>query len=171
MRHRNSKDEVQIFVSYAHLDPPLFRDSLLSLMRWPGVKVTVWTDETILPGSVPDQQIRTALEGMHIFVALITPLFDASRYIHEVEVPAAKRRNKKGEVLIAPVVVTDPGGTKCGWLLKLERLPHKKKSWAKIREECMPTAGIDIAQQPLRDGIEKLVDLVRSRRMRGKSMV
>ncbi len=158
------RDDVQVFVSYAHLDPPLFKDALVSLMRWPGVKVTVWTDENILPGTVPDQQSRAALDGMHIFVALITPFFDASRYIHEVEVPAAKRRNRKGEVLVAPVVVTDPGGINCGWLLDLERLPHKKKSWAEIRIESAP-AGIDMAQQPLRDGIKKLVDEVRSRRM------
>lgn len=158
------KVDVRVFVSYAHLDPPLFRDSLVSLLRWPGVSVTVWTDENITPGSVPDQQIRAELEQMHVFVALITPFFDASSYIQEVEVPIAKRRYKKGEVLIAPVVVNHPGGTKCNWLLSLERLPHKHKSWAEIRKECSAAAGeCDMAQQPLRDGVWKLVGQVRSR--------
>ena len=157
--------DVRIFVSYAHLDPPLFRQLLESLLRWPGVELTVWTDERVTPGSVPDQQIRAALDAMHIFVALITPLFDASRYIHDVEVPIAKRRNKKGEVLIAPVIVSHPGGRNCEWLLGLERLPHKQKSWAEIRKECRASDGeYDEAIQPLRDGIWKLVEKVRNGR-------
>jgi hypothetical protein len=158
------KVDVRIFVSYAHLDPPLFRQLLESLLRWPGVEVKVWTDEIITPGSVPDKLIRTALDEMHIFVALITPFFDASSYIQEVEVPIAKLRNKKGEVLIAPVVVSHPGGMNCKWLLSLEHLPHKHKSWAEIRKECKASDGeYDEAIQPLRDGIWKLVELVRSR--------
>jgi hypothetical protein len=156
--------DVRIFVSYAHLDPPLFRDLLGSLLRWPGVEVQVWTDENVVPGSIPDQQIRTALDQMHIFVALITPLFDASSYIHQVEVPIARRRNGKGEVLIAPVVVSHPGGRNCDWLLSLEHLPHKQKSWAEIRKQCKASDGeYDEAIQPLRDGIWKLVEQVRSR--------
>lgn len=163
MKARNV--DVRIFVSYAHRDPPLFRQLLESLLRWPGVEVKVWTDENITPGSVPDQQIRTALNEMDIFVALITPFFDASRYIHEVEVPIAKRRNKKGEVFIAPVVVSQPGGRNCDWLLSLEHLPHKQKSWAEIRKECKASEGeYDEAIQPLRDGIWKLVEQVRNSR-------
>lgn len=158
------KVDVRIFVSYAHRDPPLFRQLLESLLRWPGVEVKVWTDENITPGTVPDEQIRQALERMDIFVALITPFFDASRYIQEVEVPAAKRRNKSIGVLIAPVVVSNPGGNNCKWLLGLERLPHKQKSWSEIRKECKASEGeYDQALQPLRDGIWKLVEQVRSR--------
>lgn len=162
MKARNV--DVRIFVSYAHLDPPLFRKLLESLLRWPGVEVTIWTDENLIPGSVPDQQIRAALGEMHIFVALITPFFDASKYIHEVEVPIAKQRNKKGEVFIAPVVVSHPGGRNCKWLLSLEHLPHKKKSWAEIRKECKASDGeYDEAIQPLRDGIWNLIEQVRNR--------
>jgi hypothetical protein len=157
------KADVRIFVSYAHLDPVLFRDALVSLLRWPGVNVAVWTDENITPGSVPDKQIRAELEEMHIFVALITPFFDASKYIQEVEVPTAKRRCKKGEVLIAPVVLSHPGGTNCQWLLSLERLPHKNKSWVEIRKESLALVGFDEALRPLRDGVWKLVEQVRKR--------
>lgn len=155
--------DVRIFVSYAHRDPPLFRQLLESLLRWPGVEVKVWTDENVTPGTLPDQQIRTALEDMDIFVALITPLFDASSYIQEVEVPIARKRHKNDKVLIAPVVVSHPGGTRCKWLLSLERLPHKQKSWADIRKECNASNGeYDEAIQPLRDGIWKLVEQVRN---------
>jgi hypothetical protein len=167
MKPRNV--DVRIFVSYAHLDPPLFLQKLASLLRWPGVDVRVWTDENVEPGSVPDQQISAALDEMHIFVALISPYFDASDYIHEVEVPIAKERNKKDGVLIAPVVVSHPGGTNCDWLLSLERLPHKKKSWAEIRKECRAGDGeYDEAMQPLRDGIWKLVEQVRNGRVTGR---
>ena len=157
------KADVRMFVSYAHRDPPLFRGLLESLLRWPSVEVTVWTDEHVTPGSVPDQQIRAALDKMHIFVALISPMFDASSYIQEVEVPIAKHGWEKGKVLIAPVVVSHPGGTKCKWLLSLEHLPHKHKSWSEVRTETMTIGGYDGALQPLRDGIWKLVQQVRTR--------
>src|SRR5207237_54532 len=81
-RMKDRKGNVRIFVSYAHRDPPLFRLLLESLLRWPGVDVQLWTDENIAAGTVPDQQIRAALDEMDIFVALITPFFDASSYIH-----------------------------------------------------------------------------------------
>jgi hypothetical protein len=164
MKRRTKNTDVQVFVSYAHRDPPLFRELLESLLRWPGVSVTLWTDERITPGSVPDKEIRAALDKMHIFVAMITPYFDASAYIHEVEVPIAKQRNKKGEVLIAPVVVSNPGGLNCEWLLGLERLPHKHKSWSEIRRETLADGGYDEAYRPLRDGIWKLVEQVRKGR-------
>lgn len=157
--------DVRMFVSYAHRDPPLFRQLLESLLRWPGVDVKVWTDENVVPGSVPDKQIRAALDQMHIFIALITPFFDASSYIQEVEVPIAKRRNKNGEVFVAPVVVSYPGGRNCDWLLSLEHLPHKQKSWAEIRKECKAADGeYDEAIKPLRDGIWKLIEQVRDAR-------
>ena len=154
--------DVKIFISYAHRDPPLFRDALESLLRWPGVSTTVWTDENIVPGLSPDKSIRAALEEMHIFLAMITPHFDASCYIHEVEVPAARRRHEQREVLIAPVVVSDPGGTNCEWLLGLERLPHKEKSWVDIRKESYAIVGHDDANKLLRDGVYKLVQQIRA---------
>jgi len=157
------KVDVRIFVSYAHRDPPLFRQLLESLLRWPGVDLTLWTDEHVTPGSVPDQQIREALDQMHIFVALLTPLFDASDYIQQVEVPIARQRWKRGQILVAPVVVSHPGGTKCDWLLSLEHLPDKQKSWSEIRKDCKASEGeYDQALQPLRDGIGKLVEQVRT---------
>ncbi len=159
--------DVRIFVSYAHRDPPRFKQSIESLLRWPGVEVKVWTDENLIAGTVPDDHIRKALDKMHIFVAMISPYFDASSYIQEVEVPIAKKRNSSEGVLIAPVVVSHPGGNNCDWLLSLERLPHKSKSWAEIRKECKASEGeYDEAIQPLRDGIWKLIEQVRKRRGR-----
>ena len=156
-------NDVQVFISYAHVDTPLFRQALLGLMCFPGTRVTPWTDEKILAGSNPDKEIRAALESMDIFVALITPYFAASRYIQEVEVPIAKKRYEKGEIQIAPVVVSDPGVIECDWLLKLERLPHKQKSWSEIRRETLPTGGYDEALKPLRDGVYKLIQRARSK--------
>jgi hypothetical protein len=139
---KGKKTDVSIFVSYAHRDPPLFRQLLESTLRWPGVAVQLWTDESIVAGTVPDQQIRTALDQMHIFLALITPMFDASDYIQQVEVPVARRRHRKDEILVAPILVSHPGGNNCNWLLGLEPLPDKKKSWAEIRRECRASEGV-----------------------------
>jgi hypothetical protein len=164
-RGRAKSFDIVIFVSYAHADPPLFRQMLESILKGPGVQVRLWTDHEIMPGSVPDKEIRAALEQMDIFVALISPLFAASRYIDEVEVPIAKKRRRLGEIEIAPVVIEHPGDAECEWLMDLEPLPDKKKSWSDIRQECRADHGeYDKAIRPLRDGIKKLVDRVRGRR-------
>jgi len=158
---RRARTDVSIFVSYAHGDPPLFRDMLVALLKWPRVSVTVWTDEKVEPGSDWDKQVRAALEDMHIFVPLVSPLFAASSYIQEVEVRAARRRHEEKKIAIAPVVVSHPGGITCDWLMRLEPLPHKVKSWSEIRKESLPTGGYDEALKPLRDGVWKLVERVR----------
>ena len=65
---------------------------------------------------------------------------------------------------VAPVVVNHPADNDCPWLLSLERLPDKKKSWADIRMECSAAKGeADVALKPLREGIGKLVEMVQSR--------
>lgn len=84
---------MRLFFSYAHADPILYKDILDSLLRWPAVKtLTKWSDHNIEIGTEPDREIRAELKKMDIFIALITPMFAASRYISEVEVPTAKRR-------------------------------------------------------------------------------
>ena len=108
---RPFRPQVRIFVSYAHADPTIFKSTLESILKWPGLDVVVncWSDEDIVPGSDPDKRIREELKVMDIFVALISPRFAASRYIREVEVVEAKRRCKRGEILVAPIIVTHPG--------------------------------------------------------------
>ena len=66
--------------------------------------------------------------------------------------------------LLPAVVVNHPGESECEWLLDLERLPDKQKSWADIRLECAAAKGeYDMALGPLRNGVKKLVDKVRGR--------
>jgi len=157
---RPTRCDVRIFVSYAHADPPLFKKSLETLLRWPDIElVTVWSDYDILPGSDPDKRIRQELEVMDIFIALISPMFAASKYIHEVEVPTAKSRCEKGAVHVVPIIVTDPGAGECEWLKTRELLPDKRKTWTDIRKECRaPDGEYDLAIQPIRDGLRKVID-------------
>jgi len=61
-------------------------------------------------------------------------------------------------VFIAPVAVSHPRSTNCDWLLSLEHLPHKQKSWAEIRKEGRASEGEYDEVQPLRDGVWKLVE-------------
>ena len=113
------RPQVRIFVSYAHADPTIFKSTLESFLKWPcrNVVVNCWSDKDIVPGSDPDKRIREELKVMDIFVALISPMFAASRYIQEVEVVEAKRRCKRGEIVVAPIIVTHPGENECSWLL------------------------------------------------------
>jgi len=157
---------IEIFISYAHADPPLFRDLLLELLHWPEsrvrVRVRLWTDANIRAGSLPDQHIRAALASMQVFVPLITPFFDASDYIQKVEVPIAKNRHLRGEILIAPVVVSHPGEGRSRWLMRLSRLPNNSETWAEIRHASIPSAGYDKALGPVREGIRKLVEVAQN---------
>lgn len=165
--------DVRIFFSYAHADPILYKSLLDSLLRWPSVKtLTKWSDNNIEIGTVPDKEIRAELKRMDIFVALITPMFAASRYITEVEVPEAKRRWEKGHVKVVPIVITHPGKGECDWLLGLEWLPDTKnrKSWAELRKadgaKGINEGECDTTLVVIRDAVRRIVDQVRAEKKR-----
>lgn len=165
------RQEVRIFVSYAHKDPTQHKAALETFLKWPSVEiVTKWSDHDILPGSDPDKAIRAELDRMDIFLPLISPHFAASWYITNVEVTVAKRRYKAGSVLIAPVVISHPGKDECKWLMGLELLPEKERTWAQMQRECdVFKGGYDEAIKPIRDGVKKLVDAVLAQRKTGGS--
>lgn len=162
--------EVRIFVSYAHKDPTQHKAAVEAFLKWPNVEVvTKWSDHDIDPGSDPDKAIKAELEQMDIFLPLISPFFAASWYIQNVEVVAARRRCTARTVLIAPVVISHPGANECDWLMGLELLPDKTKTWAQIQRECRVFDGYyDEAIKPIRDGVKKLVDAVLARKKAGK---
>lgn len=165
---RAKTPDVRIFISYAHRDPPFFFQTLQSLLKWHGVQidVRVWTDEQIRSGSDPDKAIKEALQKMDIFVALISPMYAASWYVTQVEIPIAKKRQKKDGIEIAPIVVSKPGKGDFKWLMKLKLLPHDSKSWSEIRTECGAAKGenYDEALRVIRSRVKELVDHVRAKK-------
>jgi hypothetical protein len=105
----------KIFVSYSHDDTEWLRrldPHLRGLEQHHHADVKAWTDRQMVAGDDWDVQIKAALEEMDIFVALVTPHFTSSKYIHQTELPVAKRRRTDGTCVIVPVLMEE-----CYWEL------------------------------------------------------
>ena len=158
---------LRIFVSYAHADASIYKRTLESMLRFiAGFEPFVmWSDKDILAGTDSDKRIRGELEKMDIFIALVSPHYAASPYCLNVEVAAAKRRRKI--VHTVPIIIEYPGKGECEWLMGLEPLPDKKKTWADIRKECGATKEepeCDRAVLPIREGVKKVIAAVLARK-------
>ena len=152
-------DEVRLFISYSHKDD-FWMQSLLPLLRFPGVKVKPWHDKEIRPGVRWDKDIKKALEEMHVFIALVSVNFAVSDYINEVEYPIAQKLHRQGKIEVIPVLVHDPGKEECVWLMELQRVPPGTKSWAEVLQEFQLH---DRALTPIREGIRAVVERARDR--------
>lgn len=148
---------VRLFVSYAHKDA-YWMQTLMPLLTFPGVQVKPWSDKEIRPGVRWDDEIKRELAEMHVFVPLVSVNFAVSRYINAVECPIAKKRLKKGEIEVIPILVGKPGEKECEWLMELQRLPPGDKSWAESYREFQQ---YDFALAPIRDGIRQVVERAR----------
>ena len=94
----------RIFVSYAHRDTKwlnLLETHLKGLRNH--AQVAFYTDRHTPGGGDWDAEIKDNLEKADIFLPIVTPAFAASDYIHEVELPIAKRRREAGACVIMPV--------------------------------------------------------------------
>jgi len=97
---------VKIFISYAHEDET-YKDELITHLV-PLERenlIDSWNDRELVPGDDWDDEIKGALATAQIVLLLVSPDFIASDYIHKVEIAGAVDRHKKGEVVIAPVIV------------------------------------------------------------------
>jgi hypothetical protein len=154
----NSTEPVRLFISYAHKDM-FWKDSLMPLLKYRNrIHAEAWSDKDITPGQKIDTEIRAKLAQMDVFVCLVSPFFAVSDYIQKVELKIARDRHKRGQIEIIPILITPPGGYECKWLNELEYLPLKGKSWVQIRKE---NTDYDLALQPIRDGIAKVIDRIR----------
>ena len=94
----------RIFVSYAR------KDSAWLKLLDPWLKgleihadVESYDDRQNLGGDEWDARLKENLERADIFLALVTTNFIASEYIHEVELPIARRRHEEGTCVIMPI--------------------------------------------------------------------
>jgi hypothetical protein len=156
----SNADEVRLFVSYSHKDD-YWMQSLMPLLRFPGVRVRPWNDKEIRAGVRWDQEIMQALTEMDVFIPLVSVNFAVSRYIGTVECPIAKMRHENEEIEVVPVLVHDPGKDECGWLMNLQRVPPGDQSWAEVLRGFKEH---DMALTPIRDGIRTVVERARKRR-------
>jgi hypothetical protein len=100
-----------IFYSYSNDDEDHLQALInhLSLLRSEG-KISEWYSKKILPGDDWNESISRQLDLAQIFLLLISPSFMASKYIWDKELKRALERQRSGESLIVPVILTS-----CDW--------------------------------------------------------
>lgn len=102
---------MKAFISYTHKDDhmlQLFHTHLIQLKR--ENIITTWTDEDILAGGKINDEINISLHDSQIFIALLSPDYIASNYCYEKEMQTALEKEKKGDIIIVPVIVES-----CDW--------------------------------------------------------
>src|SRR5579863_4964226 len=105
-RRRNMRQDITIFISYAHEDARLcakLRKHLRSLER---VKfVEVWSDHTIRGGVEWEQQINLYLDRAQIILLLISSDFMDSDYCYTIEMRRAMERHEAEKASVIPVIL------------------------------------------------------------------
>lgn len=133
---------VRLFVSYSHQDG-VWMERLKPIMsgfqyddRLTGNRVGLqyvhaWHDKELKAGHPWDVEIKSELEAMDVFVPLVSGYFFSSWYIQNVELPKAKRRHTKKEVLVAPILLYETNlREKCEFLHKFSAYPKTDTWWS-----------------------------------------
>jgi hypothetical protein len=148
---------VTLFVSYSHQDRVWMErlQPLLDGMRYDDRQETIveldrvscWHDNLLEAGDRWDKEIRDALNSMSIFVPLITHRFFASEYVMTVELEVAKKRHRRGEIEVVPILLTDINlKDRCTFLGQFNPLPAWGKCWSSYGR-------LDMAISPIDDGL------------------
>jgi hypothetical protein len=95
---------LKLFISYSR-DDLKFRSALeMHLAHLVGVGlVELWHDSMIEPGEEWEPKISANLEAAQVFLLLVSPSFNASRYIQGKELTRAMERHKTREAVIVPI--------------------------------------------------------------------
>ncbi|MBC7773965.1 MAG: TIR domain-containing protein [Phycisphaerae bacterium] len=141
--------EPRIFISYAHKNEAFkdeFREMVKPLEK--NGKWKVWDDRYLLPGDDWNREILRHLEEAHVAVLLLTPSFFASDYIYDEEMRRVLERNRRGEMLLIGVLVSD-----CMFeetplrdiqivpkdALPVERNPNRSQVWKAVADKIKET--------------------------------
>jgi hypothetical protein len=98
----------QIFISYSRKDEKwqdMIEDFFAPLVRQRVVRI--WHDKLINTGGRFEEQIFRELEASHLAILLVSPAFLASDFISTKELPKILERWQRGELLIAPILLSD----------------------------------------------------------------
>lgn len=156
---------VRLFVSYSH-ENATWSKRLAPLLK---VKANVaglrpWHDSELKAGDQWDDEIRSELKQMDIFLCLVSVQFLASRYIQEVELPEALKRQKKGEIEIVPLLLYPiDWEADCPALKPFNPLPAFGKCWRDFEKE---DGDWNDALYPIGQGLKQAIDKARARKLR-----
>jgi len=147
--------QLNAFVSYSHNDSDLFREFLAQVksLKDDGIIVD-WHDGKISAGMNWDQTIRNELDKAHLFIALTSAEFNASRYIEGVEMKRAEERHKAGTCRLVPILLRSWQPPKR--LAQYQFLPKPLRAVAssKIRADVWKTIVVqieDVADEMIAD--------------------
>lgn len=153
------KPEVRLFISYSHKDEAA-RDKLdTHLAQVKRDDVSTWFDGDLDAGEALDPNLARQLRRAHVFVALLSPDYLASKYCWETEYKRAMARRGRGTMRVVAVLVRP-----CDWrntrAARFKLLPKDGRP----ASEWRPT---DKAYLDAANGIREVVKAVRSDLMAG----
>lgn len=90
--------------------------------------IEIWHDRQIEPGGEWYRSIQAAMNDCDVALLLLSPLFLASRFIQEEELPRLLQRRKEHGLRVVPIIVRP-----CLWknepvLSDLQAVPRKNKA-------------------------------------------
>jgi len=122
-----------------------------------------WHDSELKAGDIWNKEIREELKQMDIFLCLVSVQFLASRYIQEVELPEALKRQKRGEIEIVPLLLYPiDWDADCPLLKKFNPLPAFGKSW---RDYELNGGDWNDALYPIGNGLKQAIEKVRAKKV------
>lgn len=140
---------VRLFVSYAHDDERQLKrlDLMLDVLEQQH-HLASWRDTRLIAGDEWDEEIRSRLEDMDIFLFIASQTSLVRPYIKDPELKRAKERREAGEIEIVSVKLEPCACDDDPYLGKLQRLASSYKSiaetrlrseaWEQVRKDLLP---------------------------------
>lgn len=103
-----SKDSLQIFISYCHVDMRLKQKLITSLksLKFEYNINEIWHDGVITSGNNIDNKVMEQLNKSDVILLLVSPNFLNSWYCIEVELEKAIKRMRKNECVVIPIILS-----------------------------------------------------------------
>jgi hypothetical protein len=145
------------FISYAHEDIALVRacqTHLAAIKRSLGVDF--WMDNGILAGRRWSAEIEKAIAAADVFLLFCSPAFIASEYIYTKELPAIRKRQRNGALVITVVLEL------CYWQMVsgvLQAVPTEDGNLLPVSEWKPRRKGLDATRQQIGAAVESYFGL------------
>jgi TIR domain len=115
----------------------------LSALRRSG-KISIWSNDELLPGAVFKQETRDALSRADMIVYLLSSHFMAEDKLWDNELAQSLERRKKGEAVMLVPIQVSPCDIQGTFLADIQGLPRNKKA---ISEQDADAAWAAIAKE------------------------
>lgn len=140
---------IQLFVCYAHEDERQLKrlDAILDVLEQQH-GLASWIDHWLIAGDTWDQEIRSRLEAMDIFLFIASQTSLVRPYIRDTKLRRARERREAGQVEIVTVKLEPCASDEDPYLKTIQRLAGKIPSvaetklrslaWEQVRKDLLP---------------------------------